>query len=414
MVEADHDRRVRPEPLAQRGQQGALRIVVVGRHRRAVQQHVRAVDAPVAASTGQAHDLAHDLGASGGRGPDCATTAGTNSQPAAVSTSIAPASSLRGPTTSRWISSPTAKVWARKSASVVEPRAKEFGLHLQAGEQHAWHGAALYGVEGRRHVRHHTTAAAARSVSSEPRDRPSLSSPPRPRPSASSPRPRPPFRCRRRRSRSAGGPPFALAASGPRAVLSAGCAIRVVRLLPPSAPVTVPRFGDCTPPRRQHRRRAPRRPLDRRRRAVLVAEPARRELLPVGGRAAPRPPAPDRRRLGLDGQRRAVGFGCTLVVIAGGGALSLTPEPNFMGVDGQPACLPGRRRRSSCATRPGPASPSTAGGRPSRSTAAGSPSPGSAPTASGPASSRSSTSTAGRSPCRASRPPPSRARATAG
>ncbi len=139
----------------------------------------------------------------------------------------------------------------------------------------------------------------------------------------------------------AGGPPFALAASGPRAVLSAGCAIRVVRLLPPSAPVTVPRFGDCTPLGDSA--------VDGLHvgRSTVVAEQysspsPHGERFSLWAGALPRGPL---RQTGEDwgwtDSDVPSGFGCTLVVIAGGGALSLTPQPNFMGVDGQAACLPG-------------------------------------------------------------------------
>ncbi len=137
------------------------------------------------------------------------------------------------------------------------------------------------------------------------------------------------------------GSPYALAASGPRAVLSAGCAVRVVRLLPPAAPVTVPRFGDCTPLGDStvsdlHLGRT-----------ALVAEQYTSPS-PHGESfslwSGPLPRGPLRQtgdEWGWTDSDVPSAFGCTLGVTAGAGVLAVTPGPNDLGVDGVPvpACV---------------------------------------------------------------------------
>ena len=135
------------------------------------------------------------------------------------------------------------------------------------------------------------------------------------------------------------GSPYALAASGSRAVLSAGCGVRVVRLLPPAAPVTVPRSGGCT---RLGDSTVSDLHLGR---TALVAEQytspsPHGESYSLWSGPLPRGPL---RQTGDDwgwtDSDVPSAFGCTLGVAAGGGVLALTPGPNDLGVDGVPACV---------------------------------------------------------------------------
>ena len=135
------------------------------------------------------------------------------------------------------------------------------------------------------------------------------------------------------------GSPYALAAAGPRAVLSAGCAVRVVRLLPAAAPVTVPRFGDCTPLGDSNVSDVH---LGR---TTLVAEQytspsPHGESFSLWSGGLPRGPLrATGEEWGWTDSDVPSAFGCTMTVAAGGGVLALTPEPNLLGVDGVPACV---------------------------------------------------------------------------